>query len=151
MGRKTKNSNKADGGSSKKSKGNPKDDQDPKYASDDDKTNNKTNETSELEALKAKIALLETTKTQAIASGKAKSDFTNEDKRWQGDVRQAVKKFVFGSVKFISTEKKLTKVAGKLAVKWNLRLFQGLTGKEPETAVAEWVMVNRHLVRENCA
>ena len=129
-----------------KRKASPKNDAD--YASDVDPATNKPEENTEVAALKAKIAMLETTKDQAIASGKSKSEFTNEDKRWQGDVRQAVKKFVFGSVKFISTEKKLTKVAGKLAVKWNLRHFQGLTGKALETAVAEWVLVNRHLVRD---
>lgn len=105
-------------------------------------------EPSEVEKLKAQIAMLEKQKTQVKASTKSKADLTAEERRWQNDVTVAYTKFIFGQVKFIFCQKKLTGVCKKLLEKWNLKEFDGLTGQALVKAQAEWIENNRNLVRQ---
>ena len=96
----------------------------------------------------ATILRLQAQNNQVAANEKRKADLSQEEKRWQQDVNNAFKVHIFNNVKWICSDKKLVAVALKLAQKWKLREFDGLTGKALEDAQAAWASTNQNVVRE---
>ena len=90
-------------------------------------------QTGKEESPEDKIARLqaELAAKKCLANGKIdkNTDLTVQQKRWIGDVKMAVKEYIWGSVKFINDERKLVRVTEGLFDLWNLKVFEKLAGK----------------------
>ena len=79
---------------------------------------------------------------------KPKKQRTPKDQVWVNQIKNKVKSLAFGSCKFIRNEAKSVCATGRIFDKWNLKEFEGLTGKALKDARATWVQNNKEGVRE---
>ena len=100
----------------------------------------------ENEALRKQLALAQADNNAPIRP-KSRGKQTDEEKKWQSNVQGAVKKFIWGKVKFITTDRKLLQATSHVFECWQLKEFEGLKGDDLANAKARWVTQNLERVR----